>query len=136
MSQAPHALPHAITSTNFETIIAAALEEYKQKTKTDIVSHPLAVELKSCESPNAILAVLRGQVQVFDKSQTVNEKLTKWLDPTVNVLYAFSAILGDTFKLVIAIFQDAQDLLFANSMCHRYFHLRVRFLQGSVSSSK
>ena len=89
------------TSTHFETVIAAALEEYKKKTKKDIASHPLAAELKSCESTGAILAILRAQVQTFDKSQSADEKLTKWLDPTVNVLYAFSAILGDAVGLVI-----------------------------------
>jgi hypothetical protein len=89
------------SSTNFETLIAATLEEYKKKTKKDIASHPLAAELKSCESPGAILAILRAQVQTFDKSQSADEKLTKWLDPTVNVLYAFSAILGDAVGLVI-----------------------------------
>ena len=76
----------------------AALEEYKKQTKKDIASHPLAAQLKSCESPGAILTVLRAQVQVFG---SVDEKLTKWLDPNVNVLCAFSAILRDTIGLVI-----------------------------------
>ena len=87
--------------TNFETIIVAALEEYKRKTKKDIASHPLAAELKSCDSPSAILAILRAQAQTFDKSQSTDERLTKWLDPTVNVLYAFSAVVGDVAGLVI-----------------------------------
>jgi hypothetical protein len=82
-------------------MIAAALEEYKTKTKKDIASHPLATELKSCESTDAILTILRAQVQTFDKSQSADEKLTKWLDPTVNVLHAFSATLGDAVGLVI-----------------------------------
>ena len=46
------------SSTNFETIIAAALEEYKKKTKKDIASHPLAAELKACQYTDAILAIL------------------------------------------------------------------------------
>ncbi|KAF8261247.1 hypothetical protein EI94DRAFT_1789560 [Lactarius quietus] len=96
MSQVPSA---SASSTSFETILTAALEEYKRKTKKDIASHPLAAELKSCNSPSAILAVLRAQVQASDKSQCADEKLTKWLDPTVNVLYAFSAIVGDTVGL-------------------------------------
>jgi hypothetical protein len=91
----------ATSSTSFESIINAALEEYKKKTKKDIASHPLAAQLKSCDSPSAILGVLRAQVEASDKSQTADERLTKWLDPTVNVLYAFSAILGDAVGLVI-----------------------------------
>ena len=96
MSQVP-----STSSANFSTIIAAALEEYKRKTKKDITSHPLAAELNSCQSTDAILVILRAQVQTFDESQSADEKLTKWLDPTVNVLYAFSAILGDAVGLVI-----------------------------------
>ena len=92
----------ATSSTNFEPIFTAALEEYKKQTKKDIASHPLAIQLQSCESPSAILAVLLAQVQAFDKSQSADEKLTKWLDPTVNVLYSFSVILGDAVGLVIA----------------------------------
>jgi hypothetical protein len=88
-------------------IIAAALEEYKKKTKKDIASHPLAAELESCESPSAILAILRAQVQTFDKSQSADERLPNWLDPTVNVLYAFSAVLGSAVGLVIATVKDA-----------------------------
>ena len=92
------------SSPSFETIFKEALEEYEKKTKKDIASHPLAAQLKSCDSPSAILAILRAQVQASDKSQIADERLTKWLDPTVNVLYAFSAIVGDAVGLVIILF--------------------------------
>ncbi len=107
MSQVPST---ATSSTNFETIFTAALEAYKNQTKRDIASHPLAAQLKSCDSPGTILAVLRAQVQAFDQSQSADEKLIKWLDPTVNVLYAFSAILGNGVGLVITRPRAAQDL--------------------------
>ncbi|KAH9055878.1 hypothetical protein EDB83DRAFT_2225192, partial [Lactarius deliciosus] len=103
------------SSANFETIFGAALEGYNKQTKKDIVSHPLAIQLRSCDSPSAILAVLRAQVQAFDQSQIADEKLTKWLDPTVNVLYAFSATLGEgaglTFPPAKAIFTGIGVLL-------------------------
>ena len=79
---------------NFETIFTAALKAYKKKTKKDIASHPLATQLQFCDSPHAILAVLRSQVQIFGKSQSVDEKWTKWLDPTVNVISSFSSFLN------------------------------------------
>ena len=132
MSQVPSTA--ATPPPNFSTIIAAALEEYKKKTKKDIAAHPLATQLKSCESPSAILALLRAQVQASDESQSADEKLTKWLDPTVNVLYAFSAILGDAVGLVLARVYAARDRL--SDVCPRCLPLRVRFLPGSVSSSK
>ncbi len=92
MSQVPST---ATSSTKFETIFTAALKAYKKQTKKDIASHPLATQLKSCDSSSAILAVLRTQVQAFDQSHSTDERWTKWLDPTVNVLYAFSATLGN-----------------------------------------
>ena len=95
MSQAPST---ATASTNFETIFTAALKEYKRQTKRDITSHSLVTQLQSCDSPCAILAVIRARVQ----NQSVDEKWIKWVDPTVNVLYASSATLGNGVGLVIA----------------------------------
>ncbi|KAH8999577.1 hypothetical protein EDB86DRAFT_3242615 [Lactarius hatsudake] len=92
MSRVP---PTATSSMDFEKIFGTALEAYKKQTKNDIASHPLATQLQSCDSPGAILAVLRAQVQTFEQSQSADERLTRWLDPTVNVLYAFSATLGE-----------------------------------------
>jgi hypothetical protein len=99
MSQVPST---STSSTNFETVFSAALKEYKKQTKRDIASHPLATQLQSCDSPSAILVVLRARVQKFDQSQSADEKWVKWVDPTVNVLYAFSATLGNSVGLVIA----------------------------------
>jgi hypothetical protein len=93
-------LSTAMPSTGFEAIFRAALEAYKEQTKCDITSHPLAVQLQSCDSPGAILTVLRAQVQEFDQSRCGDDRLTKWLDPTVNVLCAFSAALGNGIGLV------------------------------------
>ena len=101
MSQIPS---NSASNTSFETIFNAALEDYEKRTKKDIASHPLAAQLKSCDSPSAILAILRAQVEASDKSQSTDERLTKWLDPTVNVLCAFSAVLGDAVGLVITRF--------------------------------
>jgi hypothetical protein len=76
------------------------MKAYKKRTRKDIASHPLANQLQSCNSSSAILAVLRDQVQAFDQSQGADGKWTKWLDPTVNVLYAFSAALGSGVGVV------------------------------------
>ncbi|KAI9447180.1 hypothetical protein BJY52DRAFT_1177107 [Lactarius psammicola] len=97
MSQVPST---STSSTNFETIFTAALKAYKQQTKRDLASHPLATRLQSCDSPCAIIAMLRAQFQTFDRTQIANERWTKWLDPTVNVLYAFSATLGNGVGLI------------------------------------
>ncbi|KAF8483006.1 hypothetical protein DFH94DRAFT_647558, partial [Russula ochroleuca] len=91
-----HTHPTAASSSsfNFQIIINNALNKYKKRTKSDLLSHPLAVQLQTCDSPNAILVVLQEQLQGLDQSRSTDERWTKWLDPTVNVLYAFSSILG------------------------------------------
>ena len=85
---------------NFVSIFNAALESYKRKTKKDLASHPLLPTLQSCDSPEAILTVLRDQIPAFSQSQNDDDGLTKWVAPTVNVLYAFSATLGQGAGLV------------------------------------
>ncbi|KAI9434714.1 hypothetical protein H4582DRAFT_1855816 [Lactarius indigo] len=97
MSQSP--LP-TTSSSNFDAIFKTAFKAYKKQTGHDITSHPLAAWLKTCDTPDAILAVLKAQVEEFEQSRRDDERLTKWLNPTVNVLYAFSATLGEGVGLV------------------------------------
>jgi hypothetical protein len=80
------------TSPNIKLIFDNALKAYKKRTKNDLLTHPLADRLKDCDSASRILTVLQEQVQELNESQRSN---TKWLDPTVNVLLAFSETLGE-----------------------------------------
>ena len=97
MSQVPSTSP---PSSNFESVFSAAFKAYKKQTKKDIASHPLATQLRSCDSSSAILDILRTQVQTFDETQSADERWTKWLDPTVNVLFKFSVTLGNGVGVV------------------------------------
>jgi hypothetical protein len=86
--------------SNFASIFNAALEKYNRKTKKDLGSHPLLPSLQPCESPEAILAVLRDQIPAFGQSQNGDDELTKRVTPIVNVLYSFSETLGGVVGLV------------------------------------
>ena len=79
------------------------LKTYKKKTGKDIISHPLANKLQSCDSPDAILAVLRRQIATPDQAQSGDETFAKFLIPTVNILYALSNTLGEGIGLVISV---------------------------------
>ena len=95
-------VPSSSTSrSNLDAIFNAALKAYKKKTGKDITSHPLAIELQSCDSPDAILAILRRQIPTPDQSRNADETFAKYLIPTVNVLYALSGTLGEGISLVI-----------------------------------
>lgn len=89
------------SSSNFQSVFNVALEAYEKTTKNKLLTHPLATQLQSCDSPTAILTVLRDLVKQLDQSRGDNEMLRRWLDPTVNVLFAFSATLGEGVGMVI-----------------------------------
>jgi hypothetical protein len=95
-------MSHTPTSTsyNFQLIFDNALKTYKKRTKKDLLKHPLADRLQACNSASSILTLLQEEVQGLNKSQRNNERLTKWLDPTVKVLHAFSDTLGEGISLV------------------------------------
>ena len=89
-----------MASSNLQAIFNASMKEYEKKTKNDLLAHPLMAQLQTCNSPADILVILRTQVQQFEQSTSSDDKLTRWLNPTVNVLYAFSSALGAGVGLV------------------------------------
>ena len=98
-SSAPHPTPQTLpskkTSYNLEAIFNAASKSYEKRTKRDLISHPLTAQLQACDSPSAILAILRSQAAQFGSSPGGDRELTMWLVQVVNVLYDFSAVLGE-----------------------------------------
>ncbi|KAH9165961.1 hypothetical protein EDB89DRAFT_2076307 [Lactarius sanguifluus] len=84
MSHAPSTSTPSVPS-NFQSIFNAALKAYKP-----------------CNSPADILAILQDKVEEFDQSRSADERLSRWLNPTINVLYALSATLGEGIGLVFS----------------------------------
>ncbi|KAF8491830.1 hypothetical protein F5888DRAFT_952652 [Russula emetica] len=87
------------SSADFQSIFNASLQAYDNKTKNKLLDHPLATQLQSCDSPNAVLTVLQDLVRQFDQRRTSDERLNSWLDPTVNVLSTLSDTLGEGVSL-------------------------------------
>ncbi|KAF8258799.1 hypothetical protein EI94DRAFT_1790882, partial [Lactarius quietus] len=100
MSQVPST--SASSSSNFQLIFNTALKAYEKKTKKDLLAQPLAAQLQACKSPDDVLVILQDKVKEFDKSRGADERLSRWLNPTVNVLFAFSATLGTGVGLVFS----------------------------------
>ena len=88
------------SSSNFQSIFNTALKAYEKRTKKDLLAHPLASRLQTCDSLGSILALLQGQVDDLDQARKSDERLTKWLSPTISVLLAFSGTLGEGVSLV------------------------------------
>ena len=92
--------PTPSSSSNFQEIFSAAVKAYEKRTKKDLLAHPLACQLQACNTPASILALLQGQVDDLDRAKTTDERLTKWISPTVNVLLTFSATISGGVSLV------------------------------------
>ncbi|KAI0277573.1 hypothetical protein BGY98DRAFT_610113 [Russula aff. rugulosa BPL654] len=90
----------AASSSNFQSIFSNALDNYRKRTKKDLLIHPLAARLQACDTPAAIRTILQEQIHGLDQSQSSAERWSKWLDPTVNVLFAFSATIGAGVGLI------------------------------------
>jgi hypothetical protein len=87
------------STNNFTAIFNAASTEYCRVTKNRLDTHPLAAQLDSCHGPEDI-SILRTQAQAFSKLHEADEKLMKWLTPTINILCALSDTLGEAIALV------------------------------------
>jgi hypothetical protein len=88
------------SSSNYQSVLNAALDAYEKRTKSKLLTHPLAARFQSCDSPTAVLSILQDLIQQFDRRRRSDERLTDWLNPTVNVLYAFSSTLGQGLGFV------------------------------------
>ena len=85
--------PSPETTTNVPPVFNAALKEYEKTTNRKLLAHPLAAQLRSCDSPAAIISVLGILVKPSDRSQSGNEQPRRLLDSTVDVLFASSTTL-------------------------------------------
>jgi hypothetical protein len=92
--------PTDLSAPNFTNILDAASDEYRKLTKQDLQTHPFAAVLDICDSPDAVLNVFRRQARAFDEFCKGDDKLMKWLNPMVHVLFTFSATLGEGIALV------------------------------------
>ena len=79
---------------NYQAIFDSALEAYKKKTGKDLTADPLLCCFETCDSPDAVLAILREQALGPGQFQSSGDELLTWLNPVINVLNAFSAAIG------------------------------------------
>jgi hypothetical protein len=80
---------------NFTAIFNAASIEYHRLTGRSLDTHPLAAQLDACQNPEAVSNVFRIQAQAFSKFRKGDERLMAWLDPSIHILFVFSATLGE-----------------------------------------
>ena len=95
--------------SNFQSIIDA-LADYAKITGIDLSVNPFATILEHSNSPEAILQLLQQREREFKEYRDGDRRLISCLSPVVNVIQAFSGILGDAVSLVSVTYYHA-DLL-------------------------
>jgi len=76
------------------------LVDYAKTTGIDLSKNPFAAVIERANSPEAILELLQEREKAFKDYREGNRTLISCLSPVVNVIQAFSGILGETVSLV------------------------------------
>ena len=90
----------SVSTSNFTRIFQGACDEYQRLTGHNLYTHPFSAEIQSCNSADSIFVVLRKQTQTLIKRRKGHEKLLKYLNPIVNILFTCSEVLGEGVGLV------------------------------------
>jgi hypothetical protein len=124
-------------SSGFHTIFSDALTRYRNKTKNDLLTHPLNLELQNCKLPSDVLAVLyqKHNVQRFIQSQSADSTSEQWLNATFTVLNSFSAAIAEGVGLVNLLRGLTSESSLLNYLFCRHSHRLRSFLPVSVSYS-
>jgi hypothetical protein len=78
--------------SNFQSLLDAALREYREKTGKDIETDPLTARLLHCDSSDAVLEILQEQANAFNQYRNGDWKvqLMRRLKPTIHILFGLS----------------------------------------------
>ena len=90
-------------SSTFQALFNTALQDYKDKTGTSVIDHPIAKQLETCQSVSSITTILQEQAQSFREFRDDDGKLKKALNSSVDILCApsISSALNMAIGLVV-----------------------------------
>jgi len=103
--------------SNFQLIVGA-LADYAEQTGVDLSKSSFAEKLERSNTPHSILEMLQERENAFKEYRDRNRRLIRCITPAVEVLHAFSAVLGEAVSLVsrvrhVSIFySDTRQVLF------------------------
>jgi hypothetical protein len=99
MSSSVQATSSTSSTSNIQ-LIADALVDYANITGIDLSNNPFAAAIEQANSPEAILELLKEREKAFKDYREGDRKIISCLSPAVNVIQAFSGILGEAVSLV------------------------------------
>jgi hypothetical protein len=88
------------SSTSNIRLITDALVDYEKLTGIDLSKNPFAAAIKQADSSGAILELLQEREKAFKDYREGTRRLIGCLSPAVNVIQAFSGVLGEAVSLV------------------------------------
>ena len=90
------------TSARFRLLFDAALQDYQKQTGTNLIDHPLAKQLQSCDSVESITIFFREQAQAFTEFRGNDSRIMRPLKSAVSILdmLSTSTALGEAIGLV------------------------------------
>jgi hypothetical protein len=91
------------SSSTFQALFNAAVRDYKDKTGTSLIDHPIAQRLETCQSVVSITSILQEQAQSFRQFSENDGRLMKALHSSVEVLCtpSISSALNSAIGLVV-----------------------------------
>ena len=87
-------------TSHIRLIIDDALADYSKSTGIDLSNNPFLVALEQSNSPEAILQLLQEREKALNDYRDDDRRLIKCIRPAVNVLQAFSGIMGEAASTV------------------------------------
>jgi hypothetical protein len=126
MSSTGRASPSAST---IQVIIDAALADYTKVTGIDLSENPFAATIEHLNSPDAVLELLQERQNAFKEYRDGNQRLISYLRPAVNVIQAFSSILGEVASLVS---HTCHPFSSFNDFFRSHFHQQTPCSPGSI----
>ena len=71
----------ATPSSNFQSILDAALDDYLKHTGIDLTKHPSSTQFQNCHSPDDVIQVLQERGASFKDYREMHRKLIDRLRP-------------------------------------------------------
>ena len=96
--QATSSTFQAASSISNIQLITNALADYAKTTGIDLSKNPFATALEQSNSPEAILQLIQEREKEFKDHRDGHRRLIRCLSPAVNVIHAFSGILGEAVR--------------------------------------
>ena len=89
-------------SPELRSLFEAALNEFENRTGTNLVQHQIIDKLVNCQSADSVIDVLQEQAQAFHNFRGDDGRVMAWLKQTVHVLHSLSTsgVLSEGVGLV------------------------------------